>query len=164
MHFILSQWMSTWSTPAINCVSHNAYVPFYLLGWVFGFGIFARRLWMSFFSSYDFHNSKRLMTYRAISWIFSMSTFSSANQDLRSFCRITQAICRQPWGNTGKVSLTGYTMSNGNRMWKTTVNHCLFSAAISNPLPGGWEKRPSTSYQDTEPQVMIQTHDFMYAP
>jgi hypothetical protein len=31
-------------------------------------------------------------------------------------------------------------MSNDNRMWKTTVNHCLFSAAISNPLLGGYRE------------------------
>lgn len=55
-------------------------------------------------------------------------------------------------------------VSNGNRMWKTTVNHCLFSAAISNPLSGGREKWLWTSFQDTKPQVAMQTKDFMYAP
>lgn len=61
-----------------------------------GFGILDNKPWISFFSSYVFHNSYKLMIYRAISWIFSISAFNSANHAFKSFCNITQAICKHP--------------------------------------------------------------------
>lgn len=61
----------------------------HLCGGGFGFGILLSKSCISFFSSNVFHSSYKLIRALAISCTLSMSTFSSANQAFRSFCRIT---------------------------------------------------------------------------
>jgi hypothetical protein len=72
-----------------------------------------------------------------------MSTFSSANQDFMSFCRITQAICRQPEENTGMVSFTGYGMSNGSRVWMKN-SHSLLILSFHLQSPAREDEEPNS--------------------